>query len=405
MFTFAYTARDSAGRASNGTMSADNAADVRQKLRAEGKYPTDIHPVDGGPVKAVATGGGGIKITRAELITISQQLSVMIETGVTVSEALDCIGAQADRPAVRNLVADVSKQIQDGSSFSAAIGRHPKSFPRLYVALMQAAERSGMLGRLLTRATTYLRDEQEIVRRVRGACIYPGFMVTFAITTTVFLLAFVLPKFTAIYASKSAALPLPTKILMNLSSFIVNYKYGLAAGLVITALTVWFYVRTEGGARMWHYVQLQIPLLGGMFRKMHLSRGLRMIGTMAGAGVSLVDCVKTAHDLCSNGYYRDLWTGVGQQIQAGKQFSDPLFASSLVPRSVSQMLKSAEKGGKLAVVLEQVAGYSEQELKEKIAEVTRYIEPIMIMVMGLIIGGVSLALLMPIFSISKVMAH
>jgi type IV pilus assembly protein PilC len=403
MFTFAYTARDSAGHATSGTMSAETAADVRRLLRDEGKYPTDIHPVDGGPVKVSAA--GGIKISRAELITISQQLSVMIETGVTVSEALDCIGSQADRPAVRALVADVSKQIQDGSSFSAAIARHPRSFPRLYVALMQAAERSGMLGRLLTRATTYLRDEQEIIRRVRGACIYPGFMVAFAVTTTVFLLAFVLPKFTAIYAAKAAALPLPTKILMNLSSFIVNYKYGLLASTVITVLATWFYLRTEGGSRLWHYVQLQIPLLGGMFRKMHLSRGLRMVGTMAGAGVSVLDCVKTAHALCTNGFYRDLWTGVGEQIQAGKQFSDPLFASPLVPRSVAQMLKSAEKGGKLAVVLEQVAAYSEQELKEKIAEVTRYIEPVMIMVMGLIIGGVSLALLLPIFSISKVMAH
>ena len=406
MFTFAYTARDSAGHATSGTISAESAADVRQQLRAEGKYPTDIHPVDPSAVKAVVAGAaGGERITRAELITISQQLSVMIETGVTVSEALDCIGAQADRPPLRRLVTDISKQIQDGGSFSSAIARHPKSFPRLYVALMQAAERSGMLGKLMVRATTYLRDEQEIVRRVRGACIYPGFMVAFAVSTTVFLLAFVLPKFTAIYAAKAAALPLPTKILMNASDFIVNYKYGLLVGIVVTVVGTMFYVRTEGGARLWHYVQLQIPLLGGMFRKMHLSRGLRMIGTMAGAGVSLLDCVKTAHDLSSNGYYRDLWTGVGQQIQAGKQFSDPLFTSPLVPRSVSQMLKSAEKGGKLAIVLEQVASYSEQELKEKIAEVTRYIEPIMIMVMGLIIGGVSLALLLPIFSISKVMAH
>jgi len=405
MFTFAYTARDSAGLATSGTMAAESAADVRKQLRGEGKYPTDIQPIDGGPAAKAAKAVGGIRIARADLITISQQMSVMVETGVTVSEALECIGAQADKPAVRKLVTDVAKQIHDGSSFSAAIGRHPRSFPRLYVALMQAAERSGMLGKLLTRATTYLRDEQEIVRRVRGACVYPGFMVAFAISTTVFLLAFVLPKFTAIYAAKQAALPAPTKVLMALSNFVVTHRYGLPITLVTTAVVLYFYVRTDSGSRLWHYVQLQIPLLGGMFRKMHLSRGLRMIGTMAGAGVSLLDCVKTAHDLCSNTYYRELWTSVGDQIQAGKQFSDPLFQTPLVPRSIAQMLKSAEKGGKLAVVLEQVASYSEQELKEKITEVTRYIEPIMIMVMGLIIGGVALALLLPIFSISKVMAH
>jgi len=402
MPTFAYTARDSAGHATTGSMVADTIADVSRLLRADGKYPTDVRPaVEATRAQAVR----GLKISRHDLITVSQQLSIMIETGVTVSESLDSVAAQCDKPVVKKLVEDVARQIQDGGSFSAAIGKHPRSFPRLYVALVQASERSGMLGKLLARATTYLRDEAEIVRRVRGACMYPLFMVSFAILTTIFLLAFVLPKFTSIYAAKAAALPLPTKILMNASTFIVTNKYSLVVGLLFTVVGGWFYLRTTGGQRAWHYVQLNLPLLGPMFRKMHLSRGLRMIGTMAGAGVSLVECVKTAHDLTTNTYYRKLWDIVGEQIHAGRQFSEPLFATALCPPSVAQMLKSAEKSGKLAVVLEQVAGYAEQELKEKIAEVTRYIEPIMIMVMGLIIGGVSLALLLPIFSISKVMSH
>jgi type IV pilus assembly protein PilC len=403
MPNFAYTARDSSGHATSGTMDADSVAQVSQLLREEGKYPTLVRPADETP--AAIASGAGIRISRTELIHLSQQLSVMIETGVTVSEALDCIAAQADRPNVRSIVQDISKQIQDGSSFSAALQRHPRAFPRLYVALMQASERSGMLSKLLTRATNYLKDEQETVRRVRGALAYPLFMVGFAVVTTVFLLAFVLPKFTAIYASKAAALPLPTKILMATSQFIISHRYSLPIGIGIVAIMLWIYLRSNEGARVWHYVQLRIPLLGPMFLKMHLSRGLRMIGTMSGAGVSLIDSVKFAHDLGANSYFRDLWTVVSDQIQAGKQFSDPLFQTTLVPRSVAQMLKSAEKGGKLAVILEQVATYAEQELKEKIAEVTRYIEPVMIMVMGAIIGGVSLALLLPIFSISKVLAH
>jgi type IV pilus assembly protein PilC len=402
MPTFAYTARDSAGHPTSGSVVADSVADVSRLLRAEGKYPTDVRPAAEAARVAAAR---GFTIGRTELITVSQQLSVMIETGVTVSESLDSVAAQSDRPVVKKLIEDVSRQIQEGSSFSAAIARHPRSFPRLYVALVQASERSGMLGKLMVRATAYLRDEQEIIRKVRGACLYPAFMVSFAVLTTIFLLAFVLPKFTSIYAAKAAALPLPTKILMAMSSFIVDHKYALASGIAFSVTGLWLYLQTASGQRAWHYVQLHLPLLGPMFRKMHLSRGLRMIGTMAGAGVSLVECVKTAHDLTSNTYYRKLWDVVGEQIQAGRQFSEPLFATPLCPRSVAQMLKSAEKSGKLAQVLEQVAGYAEQELKEKIAEVTRYIEPIMIMVMGLIIGGVSLALLLPIFSISKVMGH
>ena len=172
-----------------------------------------------------------------------------------------------------------------------------------------------------------------------------------------------------------------------------------------TIVASFFYVRTSPGARLWHFLQLHVPLFGKLYRKLHLARGLRMCGTMAGAGVQLLECVTTAHDLCPNTYFRDLWKQVGDQIQAGKQLSEPLFASSLVPRSVSQMLFSGEKSGKLAMVMEQVSAYAELELKEQITNLTRYIEPIMIVLMGLIIGGVALALLLPIFTISKVLAQ
>ncbi|HLL91251.1 MAG TPA: type II secretion system F family protein, partial [Tepidisphaeraceae bacterium] len=243
------------------------------------------------------------------------------------------------------------------------------------------------------------------IRRVRGALTYPAFMMTFAVVTTVFLLAFVLPKFTAIYASKAAALPLPTKVLMVSSDFLVAHYVALPVGVAVTIVATLVYRRTRSGRRVWDYLQLRIPLMGPMFRKLHLSRGLRMVGTMAGAGVNLVDCVATARDLCGNTYFTELWDDVRDQLQVGRQLSDPLFASPLVPRSVAAMIHSAEKGGKLAGVLEQVSVYAEAELKEKIADVTRYIEPIMIIVMGGIIGGVSLALLLPIFSMSKVMAQ
>jgi type IV pilus assembly protein PilC len=389
-------------------MEAETQAEVTQKLRAEGKYPTSVRLAADAemPAKASLTSNRGIKITRADLIQVSTQLSVMIETGVTLSEALDCIATQSEKPQVKALIQDVSTSVQGGSDLSSALLRHPRSFPRLYIALVKASEKSGMLSKLLNRATAYLRDEQETLRRVRGALTYPGIMLAFAITTTIFLLAFVLPRFTAIYAQKAAALPLPTKVLMNLSDFIVGNWILLLAGTIGAAVGGYFYVRTPTGSRVRDYVQLRVPLLGPMFRKLHLSRGLRMIGTMAGAGVNLVDCVATAHDLCPNIYYRDLWDHVSTQIQAGKQLSEPLFgAGDLVPRGVSQMLHSGEKSGKLSMVMEQVAAFAEQELKEKIADMTRYIEPIMIVVMGAIIGGVALALMLPIFTISRVMTQ
>jgi type IV pilus assembly protein PilC len=301
-------------------------------------------------------------------------------------------------------VEHLSHTVSEGKDFSYALSCHPRTFSRMFIAMMQAAEKSGMLAKMLNRATGYLRDEQDTVRKVRGALTYPGIMLAFAVTTTIFLLVFVLPRFTSIYASKKAALPIPTKVLMDLSDFVCRNWIALVAGTVVTLVGGFFYFRTSVGALTWHYIQLRIPLLGKMYRKMHLSRGLRMIGTLCGAGVPLIDCVATARDLCANRYFQALWTKVSDEIQAGKQLSQPMFESSLVPRSVAQMLSCGEKGGKLGAVMEQVAGYAESELKAQIADMTRYSEPAMIVLMGFIIGGVAMALLLPIFTISKVMA-
>jgi type IV pilus assembly protein PilC len=407
MQTFLYTARDSAGQAQSGTLVADSIQEVSQRLRAEGKYPVSVRPAPLEDVAAASTlsGDAGIKIKRTELIHLSTQLAVMIETGVTLSEALDCIAKQGGSPNFQKLVADLSTQVQSGSDFSSALARHPKSFPRLYIALIKASERSGMLSKLLVRATDYLRDEQETMRRVKGALTYPAIMLAFASTTTIFLLAFVLPRFTAIYAQKAAALPLPTKLLMNASTALTTHWMIVLSVVITLALGTYFYLRTESGQRVFHLLQLRAPIFGAMYRKLYLSRGLRMLGTMSGAGVSLVDAVITTRELCGNTYFRELWDQVSDQIQAGKQLSEPMFQNSLVPRGVAQMLHSGEKGGRLAHVMEQVATYSEAELKETIAQMTRYIEPLMIVIMGLIIGGVALALMLPIFTISRVVAQ
>src|ERR1700733_492601 len=223
MQNYAYTARDENGAPVNGTMQADSITEVTQQLRATGKYPVSVKLFNGEKSAANPTDNPGIRISRNDVIQLLQQLSIMVETGVTLAEALNCISQQAIKPNVKKLVEDLETQVHSGTDFSSALARHPKSFPRILIALIKAAEKSGMLSKLMKRANAYLRDEQETLRRVKGALTYPGIMLAFALTTTIFLLAFVLPKFTVIFASKGAALPLPTQILMALSGFIVNH--------------------------------------------------------------------------------------------------------------------------------------------------------------------------------------
>lgn len=415
MPTFAFTARAENGASITGTLEGATVAEVGRLLRGEGKYPVSIRRmsdadamVDDGHdtvSTAPAASGTGIKISRADVIQLATQLAVMVEAGVTLSEALDCVVNQASKPNVKRVAEDLHAHVQAGGDFSTALSRHPRSFPRLFIAIIRASEKSGMLGRLLHRATQYLRDEQATVRRVKGALTYPAIMFGFTLLTTIGLLVFVLPRFTVIYANKGAVLPTPTRVLMAASGFITEHWIALVAGAVSASIAGYYYFRTTSGTRLWHTVQLRIPLLGSMFRKLYLARSMRMIGTMAGAGVNLVESVNTAVDLCGNVHYRQLWAAVSARIQAGKPVAEALGTTPLVPRSIVQMIHSGEKGGKLAAVMEQVAAFGEQELKESIAELTRYIEPAMIVVMGLIIGGVALALLLPIFTISRVVAH
>lgn len=386
----------------NGSVNAEDRDGALKAIRADGRYPINVRPADEVPTEAESA--KGIKITRADVIQISSQLAVMVETGVTLTEALDCIAKQSHKPNVTAIVDDLSLQLQQGISFSEALSRHPRSFPVLYVALIKASEKTGMLSKLLLRANAYLRDEQDTLRRVKGALTYPCIMFGFAFTTTIFLLAFVLPRFAVIYANKKAALPLPTQVLLGASGFLVGNWMPLLAGAVTLFIVGVVGLRTEPGQRFWHTLQLNVPLLGALYRKLHLTRGLRMVGTMCGAGVALMDCVETARDLCDNSYFKDLWKSIGDQIQTGRQLSDPLFASPLVPRAVAQMISSGEKSGKLAFVMEQVAGFAEAELKEQIVSLTRYIEPAMIIGMGLLIGGIAMAMLLPVFTIGKVMS-
>ena len=353
-----------------------------------------------------------LRLKRNELVEVSEQVAVMLDAGVTVADALECCREQAERDeqeAVEFVLRDVAERVTSGSDLSGALSAHPQSFPSVYVALIRAGEKSGLMTQMLQRAVGYLRDEQEILRKVRGAMTYPAIMFAFAMVTTVSLLIFVLPRFTKLYAGKEHLLPTPTKVLIFLSDLLVHQWHLLVPGVGLAAFGAWHWLRGEAGQNWWHATQLRLPMLGPMFRRLHLSRGLRMLGTLGGAGVGLVDCLDTAVELSTNVWYRALWQDVAEQIRAGRPVSEPLrstpLAEALVPPAVAQMIKAGEAGGQLSRTAEKVALHAERELKDSVDQITRYIEPAMIVVMGGIIGGVTMALLLPVFTVGRVLAQ
>jgi type IV pilus assembly protein PilC len=246
--------------------------------------------------------------------------------------------------------------------------------------------------------------EARIVRQVRGAMMYPMVMLTTAIGVTVFLLIFVLPRFATIYQSRGSALPLPTQILMSASEAVTGYWPLWVAGVVALVVGLIVALNTEGGKRGFDWLKLNVPVLRNMFRNLYVARASRTLGTMIGAGVSMLEAVAIVRGVTNNSYYRDLWDEVDEALQQGMQLSDPLLKSDLMPRSVTQMIRSGEHAGRLGHVLEKVAEFTELEFDESVKTTTQMIEPIMIGTMGGLVGFVAIALLLPIFSIGNVVS-
>ena len=343
------------------------------------------------------------KVKHDQVIFLASQLSIMVDTGVPLDEALDSIAEQTDHTGLRALVADVSERVKGGSEFSSALESHPKVFDTLFISLMRASEASGTMGQMLTRASDYMESERETRKRVKGAMIYPASMMSFCVLVVIGLMVFILPRFEKIYAGKGAALPLPTRVLMGISSGLINYWMFIIAGLagVITAAVLYF--RNPAGKMMLDKLRITMPIIGPMYRKACLARSLRTLATMVSSGVSMLEGLAITATAAGNYYYGKIWTDLAESVKEGSNLADPLYESALIPRTVSQMISAGEKTGRLGMVMDRVADHCESDLKIAVKAITMMIEPIMIIVMGLIVGGIAMALLLPVFSIAKVM--
>ncbi|WP_432798074.1 type II secretion system F family protein [Poriferisphaera sp. WC338] len=405
MAQYKYKARDRHGKLQTGLISAVTKEDAGRMLHGEGKFVValDVASTFSQSDDDVAGGSGG-KIKRADVITFAHQLAVMIETGVPIAEALECVSSQSPNEAFREVVKDISERVQSGSEFSAALGAYPRIFPPVMVSLIRASEMSGTMGVMLDRISNYMQKEAQTAKKIKSALTYPVVMIAVALGVMVFLLTWVLPRFSGIYASKGAALPMPTQMLITMSDMLIGYWWAWLLGM--GALIVGYIItsRNEQGKRTIDYVKLHLPILGPLFNKLYITRGCRTMGTMINAGVPILDMVGIVREVTTNRLYDDFWDETDEMLRRGTQLSEAMFNSKLIPRSVSQMIYSGEKSGRLGQVLERVAEYTEVEFDDQVKTTTQFIEPAMIAIMGCVIGFVAIALLLPIFSVGKVMS-
>jgi type IV pilus assembly protein PilC len=325
----------------------------------------------------------------------------MVDTGITLSAALDNIIQQEQNPSLKAVLADLKSAVEEGADFSAALARHPKLFDKTYISLVKASEATGTMGKMLERIAGYLRKELETRGKVRAAMAYPAVMMVLAVGVTIFLLTFVLPKFTPLFERKGVELPKPTRLMMNLSALLLDYWYAWAAAAVVLPLAVVLARRTESGRQAWDWLKINLPILGPMFRKVVISRSIRTLGTLLSSGIPMLDALELSADVAGNYHYERLWRSVGQTVTEGRQVCQALAGSPLFPPMLVQMISAGEQTGKLGPVLERVSNYYDQEVETSLKTVTSLIEPLMIAVMGVVVGGVALALLLPIFTLSR----
>lgn len=393
--TFQYKVRDTLGKTHEGEIEAVNREDAAQLLRQDGF--TVLH------LEEEETGFSLIprRVKKSDIIYCTSQLAIMVDTGITLSAAIGSIAQQEENPTFRALLNDLKNRVEGGEDFSSALAMHPKYFDKTFISMVKASEHTGTLGEMLERIAGYLRSELETRSKVRAALAYPGVMATLAVVVTIFLLTYVLPKFTPLFERKGMKLPAPTVVMLALSHALLDYWPAWIIGGIALALTYWFGRKTEIGRKIIDWAKINAPIVGTMFRKVTISRSVRTLGTMIQSGVSMLDAIRLTSEVSGNIYYEQSWNRVLDQITQGNRICEALQGDPLFPKTLVQMIASGEETGRLDFVLQKVSVYYDREVEMSLKTATSMIEPIMITVMGVVVGGIGLGLMLPIFQLSR----
>jgi type IV pilus assembly protein PilC len=339
--------------------------------------------------------------SRKDILNFTNQLAVMVRAGISLQDSLESIGEQNENTKFKVIIFDLKNRIEAGQSFSQALAEHPQTFTDLYINMVAAAEISGSLSSMLQKLAEYLDSEAETRSQVKGAMVYPIIIATMAVTVTIFLLCFVLPRFTAIFAGKERLLPAPTKALMATSAFLRGYWFVIIPAIGAGFWAFWYFVGTKDGRRWWDKTKLSLPLIKSLCRNLYITRSMHTMGVLTKAGVPILNTISITAQIAGNVLYKQMWLGVFEEVRQGKKIASSLAQYHLMPTNVVQMIRSGEDSGTMGDVLRDIANFYARELKTTIKTVTSMIEPIMIVIMGVLVGFIAMSIILPIFKMSS----
>jgi type IV pilus assembly protein PilC len=402
MNAYKYSAKDKNGQTVNGIIQADSEAEAAEILH---KKELVVFSVEFAQITAVNTKLVDKKVKLDDLVVFSRQLATMIDAGIPLVNALTILAEQIENEGLRGIVGNVRQDIEAGMSFCDALAKHPLIFSDLFVNMVKAGEASGMLNEILDRLAMFMEKQAALNRKIISSLVYPAVVVSMAIIITAVLLIKVVPTFKGIFDSLGGTLPMPTQVLIFISDLLRKYFIYSVVSLGASVYVFRRYLKTEKGRYQFDRFSLNVPVFGPLLRKLAVAKFSRTFSTLVKSGVSVLSSLEIVSKTSGNKVVEEAVVNCSKSVRDGEPISRPLAKSGVFPPMVTRMINVGEQTGQLEKMLSKIADFYDDQVDAAAGALTSLIEPLVIAFLGIVIGGIVVALFLPIFKISQLMAH
>jgi len=397
---FVWEGKTRTGAVTGGEMEAPNEAFVLAQLRRQQIVPVKVKQAARDLGIRLPRFGG--RVSRKELAVFTRQFATMIDAGLPLVQCLDILAAQQENQAFKKVITKVKEDVESGSTFADALSRQPQVFDELFVNLVAAGEVGGILDTILARLAAHIEKAMKLAKKIRGAMVYPAVIVAVAVAVTIILLLYVIPIFGKMFQDFGQALPAPTRFVLALSAATRKYFLVVVVLVVAAALALRAYYRTEKGRRAIDRVLLRMPIVGSLLRRIAVARFSRTLGTMVSSGVPILESMDIVAKSAGNKIIEEAIVRARASISEGKTIADPLAESGVFPPMVTQMVGVGEATGALDTMLNKIADFYDDEVDAAVAGLTALLEPLLMIFLGVVIGGLVVAMYLPIFKLAGV---
>jgi type II secretory pathway component PulF len=409
MNSFRYQAVETGGGAVTGVIEAEDRKTALQLLGERNLFPSSLETVLPAGDKSESKSGParkteihfGRRIRRRDISAFTREISALLSAAIPIPQALDSLGEEEENPAFRAVVQQIGEAVRKGESLSTALESHPALFSKLYVSMIRVGEEAGVLPKVMNDLADLLEHEDEVRGEVMAAVAYPVFVLCFGFVTVTVLLTVVLPRLFTMLEEMLPVLPLPTLILLKVSHALHAHWLLMLAGVIGAAGGAWWYVNSPAGAVVWDKFKLKLPFIGPVFRSAALGRFARTLGTLVKSGVSLLPALKIVEHTIGNRIMAAQIARVAEETRGGDSLAAPLRKFGIFPRTVVQMIDVGEESGKLDEMLLKVAAIEERQMRARTKTLISLLAPLLILIVGAMIGFMVIAILLPIFKMSS----